>query len=42
MPEDGIGKSAADGDKVFQNATSSKKSDAPNLLRFKRASNGTL
>jgi len=41
-PEDGIEKSAVGGDKVFQNATSSEKSDAPSLLRFTRASSRTL
>jgi len=41
-PEDGIEESAFGVDRVFQNATSSKKSDAPRLLRFTRASCGTL
>jgi len=41
-PEDGIEESAFGVDKVLQNATSSKKSDAPSLLRFTRASSGTL
>jgi hypothetical protein len=41
-PEDWDGKSTVGGDKVFQNATSSEKSDASSLLRFARASSGTL
>jgi len=35
-------KYAVGGDKVFQNATGSEESDAPSLLRFMRASSGTL
>jgi hypothetical protein len=41
-PEDWNRKSAVSGDKVFQNATSGEESDAPSLLRFARASSGTL
>ena len=41
-PEDEIKESAFGVDKVFQNATSSEKSDAPSLLRFTTASSGTL